>query len=55
MQNALKDERLKFEDKTKPSMKIDVDHLQGEEAKFVEPVDIMMVEITENPFLRSKS
>lgn len=30
-------------------MKIDIDSLQVEEVNFVEPIDVMKVEITENP------
>lgn len=49
MQNALKDKRLKFKDKTKPPMKIDANPLQVEEENFIKPIDVKMVEIIETP------
>lgn len=47
VQNTLNNGRLKFGDKHNPPMKIDVDPLEVEEAYFINPVEIMMVETTE--------
>lgn len=44
----MKDERLKFGEKSKQPMKIDDDRLQVKEANFVEPVNVMIVIITKN-------
>lgn len=47
VQNTLNDCRLKFGDKHDPPMKIDADPIEVEEAHFINPVEIMMVETTE--------
>ncbi|XP_027343100.1 uncharacterized protein LOC113855668 [Abrus precatorius] len=46
IQDAIKQGRLKFEQKTKMPMKIDSDPMQIE-ANFVEPIDILMVDVAE--------
>lgn len=47
VQNTLNEGRLKFA-KGNPPMKIDSDPLQVEDASYVEPIAIYMVEITED-------
>ena len=48
MQKSLQEGRLKFAAR-KMKMKIDIDPLRQEEALFLDPIDINMVEITEFP------
>lgn len=47
LQNALKDGRMKFDNKLKPTMKIDSNLLKVKEVHFIEPVEVMMVDIGE--------
>lgn len=47
VQNAIKDERLKFGDKAKSQMKIDPDPLQVANAHYAEPVIVNMVQVCE--------
>lgn len=45
---------LKFGDKTKQPVKIDADHFQVKEASFDKPVNVMMVEITEDSMSKTE-
>jgi hypothetical protein len=47
VQRALNEGRLKFADKTKPPMKVDVDPLPTADATYIEILDCNMVEVTE--------
>ncbi|PNX71775.1 hypothetical protein L195_g027660 [Trifolium pratense] len=47
VQKALNERRLKFDDKSKPQMKIDSDPLQVAETSYVEPFECMMVKALE--------
>lgn len=47
VQNAIKEGRLKFGDKTKSQMKIDSDPLQVEDAHYAKPFIVNMVEVSE--------
>ena len=45
IQNAIKEGRLKFGEKSKSQMKIDTDPLQVANTNFTEPVDVNMVDV----------
>lgn len=47
MQSAIRDGRLKFEDRTKSQIKIDLDPLQVADAHYAEPFVVNMVEVSE--------
>ncbi|XP_050895399.1 uncharacterized protein LOC127102024 [Lathyrus oleraceus] len=47
IQNAIRDGRLKFADKGKNQMKVDVDPLNIAETNYVEPVEIDMIDVWE--------
>ncbi|XP_050897364.1 uncharacterized protein LOC127104207 [Lathyrus oleraceus] len=47
IQNAIRDGRLKFADKGKNQMKIDIDPLNVAETNYAEPVEINMVDVRE--------
>ncbi|XP_058769021.1 uncharacterized protein LOC131642871 [Vicia villosa] len=48
IQNAIRDGRLKFVDKGKNNMKVDADPLNVADTNHVEPVDINMVDVSED-------
>lgn len=45
IKNAIKEGRLKFGEKTKSHMKVDIDILNVAETNYVEPIDINMMHI----------
>lgn len=47
MQKAIKDGRLKFEEKSKSQMNIDSNPLQVADAHYTEPAIVNMVEVSE--------
>ncbi|GAU44958.1 hypothetical protein TSUD_28930 [Trifolium subterraneum] len=53
VQKALNEGRLKFDEKSKPSMKVDTDPLQIADTSFAEPFEFMMVEAMEVTTLES--
>jgi hypothetical protein len=53
VQKALNEGRLKFDEKSKPPMKVDTDPLQVAETSFAEPYEFMMVEAMEVTTLES--
>src|SRR3954463_13550478 len=55
IQNALKDERLKFADKSKNPMKVDADPLNVADTNLCEPFDVNMVEVSEIHAVGSKT
>ena len=59
VQRALNEGRLKFEDKSKPQMQVDVDHMKAIDAMYTEVVDCYVVEaiigVVENLFVEENT